>query len=487
MKRSVQRLFALALAPLAACSPAWGQSVVRASVGAGGAQANGMSDEASLSRDGRFVAFTSGATNLVPGDTNGRDDIFVRDLQSGATTRVSVGAGGVQGTRDSRTPAISGTGRYVAFVSEAPEFAAGDTGTTPDVFVHDRQTGVTTLVSRTVGNAPTGGSSDPSISDSGRRIAFVSTSDELIFGDSNFAADVFVHDLDAGTITRVSVSSGGGQVNGASAEPSIAPDGQWLAFSSVAANVVFGDGNGVRDVFLHYIPTSATIRVSVGPGGLEADGASFRPSVSDGAGTIAFDSSAANLVVGDTNGALDVFTHNPTSGVTTRLSVGPGGSQAAEESMAPAVSADGRFVAFTSLANTLVAGDSDFVRDVFVRDLQTGQTTRVSVGPGGAPANFASDRPSISEDGERIAFESAAGNLVPNDTNLIVDVFVSGVSGGPGGCAQDLSGDGLVNSVDLGQLLGAWGPGSGVADINNDGLVDSRDLAFLLGAWGACP
>ena len=169
---------------------------------------------------------------------------------------------------------------------------------------------------------------------------------------------------------------------------------------------------------------ATTTRISVGTNGTQGNGASEAPTISADGRWVAFDSWASNLVLGDTNGDADVFIYDRQAGTTTRVSVGSGGTQANDASGASAMSADGRWVAFRSVANNLGPGDTNVWSDVFVHDRQTGTTTRVSVGPGGLQPNGFSDFPVISADGRWVGFESFANNLVANDTNDTADVFV---------------------------------------------------------------
>ena len=223
---------------LAAAAPAWADSTKRASVGTGDVQGNGRSLFPAISADGRFVAFSSRATNLVPGDTNGRLDVFVHDRQTGATSRVSVGSGGTQGNSDSgdfANPALSANGRYVAFMSVATNLVVGDTNSVPDVFVRDRKTGTTSRVSVGPGGAEANLQSyQPALSADGRLVAFQSNAENLVPGDTDGRADVFVHDRTTGKTTRVSVGSDGAQANGNNHSFALSADGRFVAFDNEA-------------------------------------------------------------------------------------------------------------------------------------------------------------------------------------------------------------------------------------------------------------
>ena len=234
------------------------------SVDSSGVQGNRDSEYPSISADGRYIAFESEADNLVAGDTNGYSDIFVRDHNTGITTRVSVSSSGGQGSNASTSPSISGDGRYVAFVSRASNLVAGDTNGNSDIFVHDRNTGITTRVNvNSSGGQAIGVSYSPSISADGRYVAFYSIASNLVSGDTNGQMDIFVHDRDTGITTCVSVDSGGVLGNGSSYDPFISADGRYVVFDSSASNLVSGDTNGVSDIFVHDRNSGITTRASV--------------------------------------------------------------------------------------------------------------------------------------------------------------------------------------------------------------------------------
>jgi|RhiMethySRZTD1v2_1073278.scaffolds.fasta_scaffold17610_2 Tol biopolymer transport system component len=403
-------------------------TTVRESVGSNGGQANSFGADPAISADGRFVAFISGASNLVPGDTNGAIDVFVRDRQAGTTSRVSVPTGGGQANDFSDVPAISADGRFVAFISAASNLVPGDTNGVFDVFVRDRQAATTSRVSVASGGGPANGTSfNPSISADGRFVAFSSAASNLVAGDSNDSNDVFVFDRQTATTTMVSVRSNGGQANNGSSTPSISGDGGSVAFVSVASNLVSGDTNRMADVFVHDRQSGTTSRVSVSSDGHQAaKRRSDSPSISADGRFVAFVSLASNLVADDTFGKADVFVHDRQTGATSMVSLRTNGAQVDWPSLDPSISADGRYVAFRSGAAKLVAGDTNGKPDEFVHDRQTGTTSRVSVRTNGGQANGNSDVASISADGRFVAFDSFASNLVAGDTNGVSDVFVRG-------------------------------------------------------------
>lgn len=421
-------------------------------------QPNGGTHTPALSADGRFVAFVSDATNLVPGDTNTCPplepgthrpgecpDVFVYDRTTAVTTRVSVSSSGEQANYESGFcgPSISADGRLVAFASYASNLVAADQSVLGGIYVHDRKTRMTTRVSiSSSGEQANGESMCPSISADGRFVAFTSVSNNLVPGDTNDAQDVFVHDREARRTTRVSVSSLSEQANdysGSNERPAISDDGRYVAFSSAAFNLVPGDTNMTVDVFVHDRKTGETTRVSVSSSGEQGDRGSGGPAISADGRYVGFTSGATNLVPTDTNSRADVFVHDRETGATTRVSVSSSGGTGNEPSHAASISADGRYVAFVSDASNLVPGDTNACGDphyyprcddVFVHDRATGRTVRASVSSsekqGNGPSGGArlESGPAISSDGRFVAFSSGATNLVRGDTNGVEDVFV---------------------------------------------------------------
>lgn len=350
---------------------------------------------------------------------------------SGTTTRVNVDSAGNQaedGT--SGTPAMDADGLFVLFFSDAPALVPDDDDAEPDIFVRDLATGVTTLVSRSSsgrkGNAGSGPLS--ALSADGQHAAFVSEATNLVRGDRNGEPDVFAHDRRTGATTRVSVSSTGDEAGGVSTSPSISGDGRVVAFQSFAHDLVAGDTNRLSDVFVHDRVAATTTRVSVDGAGAQANGGSGLPAVSGDGRHVAFLSFASNLVADDTNGERDVFVHDRLTGTNTRVNVDSAGNQAVGNPRASftrvAISRDGRFVAFGSQAANLVDGDTNGSLDIFVHDRQTGATSRVSIDSAGTQANGRSFEPAISDDGRFVVFVSRASNLVADDTNARTDVFV---------------------------------------------------------------
>lgn len=399
-----------------------------ASVSTTGALSNGDSETSSLSSDGRFVAFDSTANNLVAGDINLNMDVFVRDLAQDVTTRVSLSSAGFQGNAGSYEPSISADGRFVAFRSRATNLVPNDTNNQPDIFVRDRNTGTTTRVSvDSTGNQQNSYCFSPTISADGRFVTFESEASNLVPADTNNTRDIFVHDRNTGITTRVSVDSAGNQSNGLSGHARISGNGRYVAFDSEATNLVAGDTSGM-DIFVHDRATGATTRVSVGSSGNQANSASWDPAISTDGRYVAFMSFASNLAAGDTNDQPDIFVRDRNTGTNTRVSVDNVGVQGNGWSDEPKISGDGRYVTFASSASNLVPGDNNDSQDIFIRDRIAGVTRRASLDPVGVEANRGSDEHhAISVDGRYVAIASWATNLVPDDVNDERDIFVRAI------------------------------------------------------------
>lgn len=402
------------------------QTTVRVSVDSAGNQADLDSYYPAISGNGRYVAFHSDA-DLTP-DFTIVDDVFIHDRDTGVTERMSTNSVGVPGNGNSYLPEISSDGRYVTFESAATNLVLDDTNGTPDVFIHDRDTGSTELVSvRSNGDQSDGPSTFSSVSADGRYVAFESAAANLVPGDTNSAHDIFVRDRAMGITERISVSSNGGQATKSSFEPSITPDGRFVVFGSLASDLVLEDTNGRADVFVHDRDTGITERVSVSSGGIQANGDSGAATISANGRYVAFISSANNLA----GGASGVFVHDRYTGSTAIVSVDSDGTPGNSSSYDAAITADGRFVAFSSFADNLVEGDTNGDGDTFIHDRSTGTTERISVTSDGAEADSFSWEVAISATGRYVAFESlylpsgpSSISLVPGDTNAVWDIFV---------------------------------------------------------------
>jgi Ca2+-binding RTX toxin-like protein/Tol biopolymer transport system component len=406
-------------------------AIVQVSTDAAGGAASlySYSDSPIFSPDGTRLVFYSEASNLVPGDTNGVGDVFIKDLNSGTIGRVSTSATGGQGNGLSFWPAFSPDGLRVAFSSEASNLVLGDTNGVRDIFVKDLMSGAIVRVSvDATGSQADGPSSAPSFSPDGMRIAFHSDASNLVPNDKNGTPDIFVKHLLSGDIVRVSTDATGGQTNSSFGAPVFSPDGMRVAFSSEASNLVPGDTNGVDDIFVKDLISGAIVRVSTDASGGEGNNRSSYPIFSPDGTRIAFQSDASNLVPGDTNAVRDAFIKDLISGAIVRVSTDATGGQADNMSFGPVFSSDGTRVAFTSEASNLVPGDTNGVEDVFVKDLISGAIVRVSTSATGGQGNGNSFWPAFSPDGVRVAFASSASNLVPGDSNISVDIFIKNVA-----------------------------------------------------------
>lgn len=348
--------------------------------------------------------------------------------------RVSVSSQGSEADSSSYSPSLSATGRFVAFDSEAGNLAGKDDNSVSDVFVHDRRKGVTKRVSLSnSGGEAIGeyhyeygllGSYNPSISGNGELVAFESYAANLVENDRNQAFDIFVRNIRKATTERVSLSSSGEESDGDCFSPQISESGRFVAYDSYASNLVGNDTNYVSDIFVFDRKTKTTERVSVSSLGEEANDSSFLSAVSSNGRYIVFISDATNLVANDSNGYRDVFVHDRRTGFTTRVSVSSSGIESDGDSYPPVISGNGRYVAFPSSAANLVADDRNDAVDVFVHDLKTRATIRVSVDSLGNEGNENSFNPSLSRSGKVVAYSSSASNLVTSDKNDASDVFL---------------------------------------------------------------
>lgn len=449
----------VALAVLVLAFPGWStwasaQPTELVSLRADGGQPNDTSDSASVSADGRHVAFVSKGNDVVEGDVNTRADVFVRDRVLGTTVRVSVSSAGVATDRDAANPSISSDGRFVAFDSTATNLVENDANGVRDVFLHDRdvdndgifdEAGQISTVRASVG--PTGlergrASRKPAVSGDGRWVAF-----EADEGAED--QDIRIFDRDNGVTAILSIDNDGVVGNGKSENPQLSSSGRFLVFESSSNNLVADDENGTFDVFwvdrdpdLNGIYDEAlstlTVRASVATDGEEGDDASRFPHVSDDGRYVVFASTSVTLADGITNNKRDVFLRDLELGVTSRISLGTGGVEGLAESTTPWISADGRCVVFQSAAGNLVASDTNNERDVFLYDrdadrdgvfdeVEAVSLTRVSVDSNGGQGSGDSGdifRPVLTADGLAAVFDSGAPDLVASDVNGKRDVFL---------------------------------------------------------------
>lgn len=451
----------------------------------GGVQGNNDSLSCAITPNGRFVAFTSRSTTFAMPDVLGFDDVFVADTATAALKRISDLAG-TEANQVSEITAdcISADGRYVVFSSLASNLAAGDANGTWDVFVRDRLDSTATglvLVSRGIGGlAGAGASRGAVISSDGLWIAFGSDASDLVAGDSNLARDAFRvlnPFIGAGTIGALTdVTTGAGVSDMVVAGTS--ESGDFVSITTKRA-LLPSDTNGFVDVYVHDVSTGTDALASVPNPVFLANGHSSGGSLSANGQFIAFASDATNLAGTDTNGKTDVFLRDMTTGSVVRVN-GLGGVQANDDlDGLPCIAPDGTRVAFASLANNLVLADTNGKGDVFVYDRPSQTVFRASVSTAGVEGNFRSQKPAISST-EVVAFVSGSSNLVPGDTNVAIDIFtrdmfmLTGVTvcdgtavGSMCPCLLGAVDHGCPNSVyNQGALLQAQGS----ASVSNDSL-----------------
>jgi len=418
------------------------------------------------SSGGRYVVFHSQIDSLVPNDSNNFcdtdgngvadnscADIFVYDRETRSTTLVSVSSAGTQGNQRSSHPSISPDARYITFQSEAYNLVPDGVHTClyyraifrqcTDIFVHDRNYETTERVSiASDATKANGNSSSQTISAEGRYVAFSSDASNLIPNGTHVCRDsissfqcnhIFIHDRSTGITERVSVASNGEKGNNGSHYPSISADGRHVVFLSSATNLAPNDNNRMLDAFVRHLDTNQTEIVSIASDGTQgSQGVEFiAPAISADGRYVAFVSRSTNLVANDTNNVTDVFVHDLYTGTTIRASVATNASQANDTSGTyhrPSISSDGRYVFYDSWATNLVTNDTNGAVDIFVRDLQLNTTVRVSVAQDGSQANHISSFGAISPDGDFASFISYANNLIPGDLNNTGDIFVAEAS-----------------------------------------------------------
>jgi Tol biopolymer transport system component len=391
--------------------------IVRVSVAANGAGANHVSDDATISRDGRYVAYWSIASNLVRGDTNGRNDVFVHDRWTRRTQRVSVASGGRQTSGDDigHPPALSGNARYVAFESEAPELVPGDTNNARDIFVHDRWNRTTVRVSVSSRGVQANGLSwEPSISADGRYVTYESFASNLVDGDADANGGIFRYDRATHRTTFIAVGTNAAQ----------SADGRYIGFVSTAVNLVPGDTNGKADTFVYDTLTRRMSRVSAAKDGTQGNGDSdLRPKLTPNGRWVTFASLASNLVAGDTNGNADVFVVDRWTRAVTRISPpGPGPYRKGSAARWPSISDNGRYVSY----GFVIPGPDPFylaTTNVYLYDRWSRRTTRVSVTLDG-DANALASKPAMDATGRYVSYVSFSDLITPNDTNNVSDIFV---------------------------------------------------------------
>lgn len=428
MRRRVQ-LIEVLVALLAGATNATADSPAteRVSLTWQGGQIEGGSRANAVSPDARFVTFMSGAGNVVEGDTNGFEDVFIRDRLLGLTERVSVATDGTEGNWHSGWSVVSADGRFVAFSSFASNLVPGDTNDDYDVFLRDRLAVTTERINLGPGGVQANDtSSTVAISADGRYVLFNSYATNLVPGGIPWAGHVYLFDRHTGLTEVVDRSPDGSLANDSGGGTGISADGRFVAFDSRADNLVPGDTNSSSDVFVRDRDTGVTERVSLSSGGVQGDDNSYSSSLSPDGRFVTIVASATNLVPGDTNGFMDTFVHDRFTGVTERYSLSSSGDQPNQDCFGEGVSSDGARVALSTFADNLSPADPYGFEDVFLRDQPTARTSPVSLTLDGGPVDGHSNDGEVTADGTWVLFYSEATNLVADDTNASGDVFLRG-------------------------------------------------------------
>ncbi len=446
---------------------------------------------ASISDNGRYVSFSSVAGNLVGGPLPTGRQVYLHDRLGCQTIRISQTPSGDPANGASDNSSVTADGRYVAFQSNATNILPDVTAGVNQIYLRDTQTNETTLISRgTDGQPGNGSSAAPTITPDGRYIVFQSGASNLVVTDTNGYIDIFVHDVQTQSTVRVNVTDDGKQaLSGHSRRATISPDGRFVGFDSHATN--FADNvNSFFQVYLHDRDANET-GVFDQPGGIStslvsqdalgnsANNNATWASITDDGQLVAFVSSATNLVDGVTNGVLDVFVVDRETGNITRESVGPQGQQGSEISFGARISGNGDYVSFHSGSPQFLGGGFPLgYSHIFRRDRHTGELEVISVDSDGELATNTSEHAVMTPNGQTFAFSSTAQDLVPNHSNPWADVYVRSLT------PADINGDGVVDVSDLLLLLSAWGESCTMADLNDDGNVNVSDLLLLLSNWG---
>jgi hypothetical protein len=400
--------------------PSRSWQTTRISLSSIGKQADGPSSASSISADGRYIAFDSLATNLLPGNPSGYWQVYVYDQQNGLLERISVNLTDPI-AHHGRWPSISADGRYVVFFSTYP----ASTGPHYQIYVHDRQTGLSELVSKSSAGEPGVGShSSPGISLDGRYVVFSSDAANLVPDDTNFNSDVFLHDRRTGITERLSLTHLGEEtLDGSSEAPSISADGRYVVFQSTANDLVPEDNNYAVDVFVRDLVLGTIERVSVSSSGTEGNRESYLPEISADGRYILFSSNATNLVPGVPPSFFEkVYVRDRQLGTTEAITP----YTTAEYSVSTqqgSISNDGRFVTFLSTFNPDNPNEPFEYNQIFLHDRLMGKYYRLPLTWDGQAHNNHAGFQKISGDGRFIVFSSDASNLVPGDTNMQTDVF----------------------------------------------------------------
>ncbi len=430
----------VAAGPLASLEPdagnAAGPLTEMVSIGTDGSANKSPASAPSISADGRFVAYESKSSNLVPGDNNKKSDIFVYDRQTGQTTLVSRSSTGELGNQHSTEPDISDDGRFVVFTSKASNFIESassrkrgdgthDRGPGLSIYLHDRDTGMTRIVSVASDGTPGSGRSWlPSISGNGRFVLWTSHANNLVPGDVNrIKRDPFIHDTMTGVTQFVDLSSQGKHVWSGGSYGAASYDGRYVSFQSKANDLVPNDNNRDFDVFVRDMVLGVTTRVSIGTDGTEGDFIAEKSDISNDGRFVVFQTKSV-LVPEDTNGKIDIYVRDMWLNTTSLISLSSTGEQGDQDSTKPRMTGDGRFIAFLSKASNLVSDDNNGKQDLFVHDRHTGETVRASLTAEGGESSGMTTHHSLAADGQFVVFASNAKDLVDQRPGRRSSVYV---------------------------------------------------------------
>lgn len=419
----VRMSLAAAISALTLSTPALADTV-RVSVTSAGGQLSKDSQAFGISGNGRYVSFTADSPEL--GCSNSEDQAFIYDSETGNVTLISESTSGGVSNDYSFASRLSYDGLHAVFASSSTDLISGFSSSVRNIYVRDIEAGTTTVVSvngsGTAGNANSGGAD---ISGDGNIVAFDSFASNLATSDTNASRDVFVKNMTSGDLTLISRTTSS-EGNGNSNNPSISADGRVVAFISSATNLVASDTNSTEDAFVYNFETDTLERVSISTAGVEANGKTWDVDISANGRYVVFSSSATNLVSGDTEGQRDVFIRDLKNDTTTRVSTTSAGAGFAGGSYAPSVSADGRFVAFDngSASEREVPGSG---KDIYLKDMETGDVSQIDIGLNDTSYND-SYGAHVDYTAKKIAYSSAITNLVASDTNAKIDAFLTDIT-----------------------------------------------------------
>lgn len=389
------------------------------SINTGGTPGVSNSNRPVMSEDGRFIAYHSNSNDLSLDDDNCDRDIFLFDSQTNTTTIISrlpgsPVAGSCSNLGNSSYPSISADGRFIAFLSSNASLVVGDSNARDDVFVFDRINNTIERVSISSSGTQINSNADieQTITANGRFVVFSAGGN--IATPSSPATQIYLRDRQNNTTTLVSKSTLGGPANGNSRNPYIDRSGSHIIYLSDATDIISGDNNGVADFVIYDIGADSSSAANLSSSNqLPTTGANERPFVTGSGRYLVFPHAANNLVANDNNSNSDLFVRDTLNNSNSRESVDSNGNETTGLNSHPRMSEDGRFVVFRGSANNLVSGDSNGQPDVFMRDRLTQTTYRFSVSASGDQANGTSAAPFISANGRYIGFSTIATNILP--------------------------------------------------------------------------